>query len=709
METSAEEGRGAPAVRAVCTRQACKKYGQVAVLRNLSMTVQQGTIYGLLGASGCGKTTLLSCVVGRRRLDSGQVTVLGVAPGTSGSGVPGRRVGYMPQDLALHPGFTVRETLHFFGRVFNMSAEQVEKKLKFLLEMLDLPAADKMVRHLSGGQQRRVSFMVALLHDPELLILDEPTVGMDPVLRQVIWEHLRCVADRYHTTIIITTHYIEEARHAHRIGLMRSGHLLDEDCPGRLLAKYGCPSLEQVFLQLSEKQERGLAASGALGKSKKGSRDITGVTFDLPQLTDDAESEYWLSQQDYAARDSQKVCGLASGATLRALLYRNFMTIRRDPAFAMFVFGLVVVTVTSIYLAFGGEPWGLRLGVVNRDADCSRAAPLRDCRLAELSCQYLRHLAYPTVVKEFFSSKEAALEAVRRGRVWGALYFSENFTRAVLDRISYGQAVSEGSLEQSNVDVWLDMSNQLIGGLLREELRFRFLEFSQSLFVACNYSAKAGGVPVRFEEPVFGSRRPTFLNFTAPALLLFVMFFFGLALSVWTIIHERKEGLLDRIIVAGVTSFEIMLSYFLSQLAMMCGQVLLLMVFSFFIYQIECVGNLALVLVLTLLQGISGMFFGFLISIMCDNESTATHIGSGCLYPMIFMCGIVWPAEGMHASLTYFYRLMPLTVPVEAMRAVVSRGWPADKPEVYMGFAVSVLWIALFLAMSVLAIRYKRL
>lgn len=173
--------------------------------------------YGLLGASGCGKTTLLSCIVGRKRLNSGEIWVLGGKPGTRGSGVPGKRVGYMPQEIALYAEFSIKETMTYFGWIFGMSTPEIIERLRFLLNFLDLPSENRLVKNLSGGQQRRVSFAVALMHDPELLILDEPTVGVDPLLRQSIWNHLVHITKAGQKTVIITTHYIEEARQAHTV------------------------------------------------------------------------------------------------------------------------------------------------------------------------------------------------------------------------------------------------------------------------------------------------------------------------------------------------------------------------------------------------------------------------------------------------------------------------------------------------------------
>lgn len=206
---------------AVSVRHAYKHYGGKSnpnhVLSNLNMTVAKGTIYGLLGASGCGKTTLLSCIVGRRKINAGEIWVLGGKPGTRGSGVPGKRVGYMPQEIALYAEFTIKETMMYFGWIFGMETADILERLQFLLNFLDLPSQNRMVKNLSGGQQRRVSFAVALMHDPELLILDEPTVGVDPLLRQSIWNHLVQITKTGQKTVIITTHYIEEARQAHTV------------------------------------------------------------------------------------------------------------------------------------------------------------------------------------------------------------------------------------------------------------------------------------------------------------------------------------------------------------------------------------------------------------------------------------------------------------------------------------------------------------
>ncbi|XP_071625909.1 ABC transporter G family member 23-like [Temnothorax longispinosus] len=141
----------------------------------------------------------------------------------------------MPQKIALYSEFSIRETFIYFGWCAGMTTEQVDEKLTFLIKFLELPPENRFVKNLSGGQQRRVSFAAAILAEPELLILDEPTVGVDPILRQNIWDHLVQITKNGTRTIIITTHYIEETRQAGIIGLMRNGKFLAEESPAKLM------------------------------------------------------------------------------------------------------------------------------------------------------------------------------------------------------------------------------------------------------------------------------------------------------------------------------------------------------------------------------------------------------------------------------------------------------------------------------------------
>ncbi|XP_026814673.1 ABC transporter G family member 20 isoform X1 [Rhopalosiphum maidis] len=724
--------------QAVCVRHAFKHYGSASkpnhVLSNLNMTVAKGTIYGLLGASGCGKTTLLSCIVGRRRLNTGQIFVLGGKPGTKGSGVPGKRVGYMPQEIALYGEFSIKETMMYFGWIFGMETSEINDRLQFLLNFLDLPSQSRLVKNLSGGQQRRVSFAVALMHDPELLILDEPTVGVDPLLRQSIWNHLVQITKDGHKTVIITTHYIEEARQAHTIGLMRSGRLLAEESPRVLLSMYHCQSLEEVFLKLSRKQGTdgqpqetpvNISNNISLATLNWGKKDepvyvteesgVVGLNFHQSKevLAQDQSngingklSEMQMMEPQY----DSSCCEITTRGKTKALLQKNFLRMWRNVGVMLFIFALPVMQVILFCLAIGRDPTGLHLAVVNKEMDWNTMeCPVYDnCTLNMFSCRYLNALPKDTVVLDYYETPEKAINAVKVGDAWGALYFTENFTDALVARMALGRESDEETLDQSEVRVWLDMSNQQIGLMLNRDLQLSYRDFGQGLLQSCDQNPKLADIPIQFKEPIYGSSDPSFTDFVAPGVILTIVFFLAVALTSSALIIERTEGLLDRSWVAGVTPLEILFSHVITQFVVMCGQTALVLIFMILVFGVECKGDITLVITLTILQGLCGMCFGFVISAICELERNAIQLALGSFYPTLLLSGVIWPVEGMPVLLRYVSYCLPLTMATTSLRSILTRGWNLLEPDVYLGFVSTISWIVLFLSISMAVLKFKR-
>ena len=149
-----------------------------------------GQMFAILGPNGSGKTTLIRAILGQINLKSGSIHVFGVKPGANGSGIPGAGVGYMPQELALFDEFTIEEILIYYGIIYHMNRQEIDKRIANLREILNLPEKSRIISRLSGGQQRRVSIAITMIHRPKLIILDEPTVGVDSLLRHKIWQYL---------------------------------------------------------------------------------------------------------------------------------------------------------------------------------------------------------------------------------------------------------------------------------------------------------------------------------------------------------------------------------------------------------------------------------------------------------------------------------------------------------------------------------------
>jgi ABC-2 type transport system ATP-binding protein len=217
-------------------------------VRDISFSTPAGLVTGLLGPSGCGKSTLMRAVVGVQILTSGTVTVLGLPAGHKELR---HRVGYVTQAPSVYDDLTVTENLTFFSRVLGVPSSEVDR----CLGLVDLMAErDKVAGRLSGGQHSRVSLAVALLGEPDLLVLDEPTVGLDPVLRRDLWALFHRLADGG-TTVFVSSHVMDEAERCDRLMLMREGSLIADESPGDLLSRTGTADIETAFLSLVEDKE----------------------------------------------------------------------------------------------------------------------------------------------------------------------------------------------------------------------------------------------------------------------------------------------------------------------------------------------------------------------------------------------------------------------------------------------------------------------
>ncbi|CAG5014148.1 unnamed protein product [Parnassius apollo] len=740
--------------QAVCVRRAHKNYGPKknpnVILDGLHMTVPKGAIYGLLGASGCGKTTLLSCIVGRRRLNSGEIWVLGGTPGGRGSGVPGPRIGYMPQEVALFGEFSIRETMTYFGWIAGMKSREVDERTDFLIALLQLPNPTKQVKNLSGGQMRRVSLAAALLHEPELLILDEPTVGVDPVLRQSIWDHLVDICKGGKTTVIITTHYIDETKQANIIGLMRGGRFLAEESPTELIRRYQADSLEDVFLKLAVLQNKGKRRRSSILANVVEKVELPPIPDPAVLDIEDAEiGEISGEFGDNVSMSSKSRVVVATELNspvedlppeeeppngclerikpmkwnhMKALVWKNFLSLFRNFGLIAFIIGLPVSQMILFCLAIGHKPIGLPIAVVNYEMGPNNTSPIceydktycpqnqetYEWNLTRFSCQYLDYLSQRQSNLVYYPTKEQAMRAAGRGKARLVLVFPANFSECVQIRVTDPRHADEFTVMNSAMEAHMDDTDKQVEWMLARELQAAFVDATEHLAKVCNLPKRIMALPVYFHAPIYGLEDPDFTDFAGPGVILTIIFFLAVALTSGSMLAERNEGILERSLVSGITGTEILFSHVLVQMIVMIIQTVMVLVLGFAVFGLTINGPVGWVSVLTLIIGLCGMTFGFVVSCLCDTERTATYLALGSFLPMMLLCGIIWPVEGMHQVLQWISYVLPLTKSTESLRSMLQRGWTVTVPTVYSGFISTAIWIVVYLTVSILLIKFKK-
>ncbi len=249
MTVSSQESNTQPVV---LMDNASLDFGGGAGVFELNFNLPRGSIMGMIGPSGCGKTTTIRLINGIYGPTSGDVTVFEKKP-LKFNAAEKARIGYIPQQFILYPNLSAEENLHFMGGIYGMSHANRKAKIQTLLEFVDLePARKRLASKMSGGMQRRLMLAGALLHDPDLLIADEPTAGIDPILRARIWDSFRELRDQG-KTLLVTTQYVGEAAYCDQVAVMRNGRLVTLDTPKGLQRQAMCG--EVIHIQVEESQE----------------------------------------------------------------------------------------------------------------------------------------------------------------------------------------------------------------------------------------------------------------------------------------------------------------------------------------------------------------------------------------------------------------------------------------------------------------------
>lgn len=234
-----------------------RRFGSFTAVDAISLEVKGGEVFGFLGANGAGKTTAMKMLTGLLTPTSGSAMVAGFDIAAEAESVK-RSIGYMSQRFSLYDDLRVRENIRFFGGIYGLSSSRIAERSRALIASLELEeVADKPVAALPLGWKQKLAFSVALLHEPRIVFLDEPTGGVDPVTRRSFWEMIYREAERG-LTVFVTTHYMDEAEYCDRISIMVDGRIAAMGAPQELKREFGVPSIDELFVRLARPAARGV-------------------------------------------------------------------------------------------------------------------------------------------------------------------------------------------------------------------------------------------------------------------------------------------------------------------------------------------------------------------------------------------------------------------------------------------------------------------
>jgi ABC-2 type transport system ATP-binding protein len=242
-------------MKAISVQNLTKRFGTFTAVDNITFDVERGEIFGFLGANGAGKTTAMRMLCGLSMPTSGEANVAGYDLYKDAENIK-KSIGYMSQKFSLYEDLTIRENIRFYGGIYGLSNAEIKLKTDALVTTLHLKEkVNTLVKSLPLGWKQKLSFSVAMIHNPKIVFLDEPTGGVDPITRREFWSMIFEAAHRG-TTVFVTTHYMDEAEYCNRVSIMVDGQIEAMDAPDELKRKYNAADMGEVFLQLARKAKR---------------------------------------------------------------------------------------------------------------------------------------------------------------------------------------------------------------------------------------------------------------------------------------------------------------------------------------------------------------------------------------------------------------------------------------------------------------------
>ncbi|MBB3965864.1 ribosome-associated ATPase/putative transporter RbbA [Rhizobium metallidurans] len=639
------------------------RFGDFTAVDKVSFRIPRGEIFGFLGSNGCGKTTTMKMLTGLLPATEGTARLFGQQV-DAGNIEARRRVGYMSQSFSLYSELTVRQNLDLHARLFDLPAQDIPARIdemtrRFgLSEVLDtLPAA------LPLGLTQRLSLAVAMIHAPEILILDEPTSGVDPIARDALWQSFADLSRNDGVTIFISTHFMSEAERCDRISLMHAGKVLTSATPAALIKASGSTNLEQAFVYYLE-----AAISGEDGRNTAG-----------------AEGVKTLRQPDRSSRGATDEAARATSGSLstrRLLSYarRETLELRRDPIRAAFAFLGSILLLFVIGYGISTDVEDLPYAVLDYDQ-------------TTLSRDYTQQIAG----SRFFSERPPISSPAERDRRMR----SGELSLAIEIPLGFARDLSAG--RDVRIGAWIDGAMPA-----RAETAKGYVEGLHAYWLAEKARQLIGSTALKgiFElEPRF-RYNPALKSLIAivPAVIALVLLFIPTMLATLSVVREKEMGSIVNLYVTPVSRLEFLIGKQLPYVGLALMNTVTLMMFAVFVQGVPFTGSLVAFAAGALLYAFASTGLGLLISSFMNSQIAATFLATlATMMLAVEYSGMLDPISSMEGSAALIGSINPATHFVTIARGTFSKGLGlAELRDAYVPLLVAA---PVLLGLSVLLLR----
>ncbi|KIL03455.1 multidrug ABC transporter ATP-binding protein [Stutzerimonas stutzeri] len=630
------------------------RFGDFVAVDQVNFRISRGEIFGFLGSNGCGKTTTMKMLTGLLPASEGEALLFG-KPVDPHDMQTRQRVGYMSQSFSLYSELTVRQNLDLHARLFHLPVERRDARVAEMLERFDLAdEADSLPTSLPLGVRQRLSLAVAVIHNPEILILDEPTSGVDPIARDGFWELLVQLSREDGVTIFISTHFMNEALRCDRISLMHAGRVLDSDTPQALMDKRGLPTLEATFIAYLEE-----AAAGAADAAPPA--PPASAAAGTPPATANARQ------------------GRFSLRRLLSYSRREAMELRRDPIRAtLAMLGSVILMFIMGYgVSFDVE--NLTFAVLDRDQTTT-------------SQHYLLNMAGSRyfIEKPPLASHAELDQRLRSGDISLAVEIPPNF----------GRDLKRGAIPQ--VAFWIDGAMPMRADTIKGYVQGIHLNYLQQLAREAGVQAQATPVDIairyRYNPDVQS------LPAMVPAMIPLLLMMIPAMLTALGVVREKELGSITNFYVTPTTRLEFLLGKQLPYIALGMINFATLALLAVFVFGIPIKGSLLTLCFGALLYVTCATGLGLLMSAIFNSQIAAifgTTIVT--LLPAIQFSGLIHPVSAMEGAGAFVGKLYPTSHFLIISRGVFSKA--LGLVELYPYFIPMLLAIPLLTLLSVAGLR----